>query len=220
MTHCKAQWYHTLHVSATSHRCCDLARDPHSQTLTITVGVKCPVLNTAWAQGLMVQSKILVLPPMRAGNSDGSGDLPAHSALLALPQPKAAPKSLLNKPTSAFVLSLVLQKSALVFQATLATLWCFGTVPAEQRLLHPVLNQGVHCTGKMLFCINSLLEPSHVSLQSFSGTDTCHVFPHSKNRTNNKEKLRAGWHRSQISDSEAFIHSWGKLLLFFQHCVK
>lgn len=122
MTHCKAQWYHTLHVSATSHRCCDLARDPHSQTLTITVDVKCPVLNTAWAQGLMVQSKILVLPPMRAGNSDGSGDLPAHSAPLALPQPKAAPKSLLNKPTSAFVLSLVLQKSALVFQATLATL--------------------------------------------------------------------------------------------------
>lgn len=145
---------------------------------------------------------------------------PRHSAPLALPQPKAAPKSLLNKPTSAFVLSLVLQKSALVFQTTLAALWCFGTLTAEQKLLHPVLNQGVHYTGKMLFCINSLLEPSHVSLQSFSGTETCHVFPHGKNHINNKEKLGAGWHRSQISDSEAFIHSWGKLLLFFQHCVK
>lgn len=42
----------------------------------------------------MVQGKILVLPPMRPGNSDGSGELPAHpdTAPLALPQPKDAAK--------------------------------------------------------------------------------------------------------------------------------
>lgn len=161
--------------------------------------------------------------------------------------PKMLLKSLLNKPTSAmnricplatrhrgkmlwltlgsgswraFVLSLLLQKSALIFQTTLAAVWCFGTLTAEQRLLHPMLNQGVHYTGKMLFCINNLLEPSHVSLQSVSGTETCRVFPHGKIHISNEEKLGTGWQRSQISDSEAFIHSWGKLLFFFQHCVK
>lgn len=118
----------------------------------------------------------------------------------------------------AFVLSLLLQKSPPIFQTTLAAVWCVGTLTAEWRLLHPMLNQGVHYTGKMLFCINNLFEPSHVSLQFVSGTETCCVFPHGKNHINNKEKLGTGWHRSQISDSEAFIHSWGKLLFFFQHC--
>lgn len=80
----------------------------------------------------------------------------------------------------AFVLSLLLPKSALLFQTALAAVWCFGTPAAEQRLLHPVLNQGVHYTGKMLFCINNLLEPSHVTLQSASGTETRRVFPHCK----------------------------------------
>lgn len=130
---------------------------------------------------------------------------PRHSAPLALAQPKAkVPAEQVNLTMSrvcplatrhrrkmlwltlgsgswrAFVLLMLLQKSALIFQTTLEAVWCFGTPTAEQRLLHPVLNQRVHYTGKILFCINNLLEPSHVSLQSVSGTETCRVPPHGK----------------------------------------
>lgn len=82
---------------------CALARDTLTLTHRVTVDGKCPVLNTARALGLMVQGEILVLPPLSPGSSDGSGDLPARpdTAPLALTQPQALLKPLLNKPTSA-----------------------------------------------------------------------------------------------------------------------
>lgn len=66
------------------------------------------------------------------------------------------------------------------FQPTLAAVWCLATLTAEQRLLHPVVKQGMHFTGKMLFCISNLLEPSQVSLQPVCGTEPCCVTPHGK----------------------------------------
>lgn len=67
-----------LRVSAPSHRWLWPAwRPPRSQTLRVTGDVKCPVLNTAWALGLMVQGKVLLLPPRSPGHRDGSGHLPA-----------------------------------------------------------------------------------------------------------------------------------------------
>lgn len=90
-----------IHVCETSHRWLWPGRRPtHSQNCE-ELDVKCPVLNTTWALGLVVQGKILALPPTRPGNS---GDLPAHPDT-QLPwhclSPKLLLKSLLNKSASA-----------------------------------------------------------------------------------------------------------------------
>lgn len=206
MAYCKARWYRTCvwnqsQMAVTWRETCSLSKTEYLQMLNALCWLqlgpwawwcRARIWHChQWERGAMMalETSLLTQTLSSPGTGWPKAKVPAEQVNLTMSRvcPLATRHrrkmlwlTLGSGSWRAFVLLMLLQKSALIFQTTLEAVWCFGTPTAEQRLLHPVLNQRVHYTGKILFCINNLLEPSHVSLQSVSGTETCRVPPHGK----------------------------------------